>query len=372
MMKYRFPILLAICLTYLGLAPSHNRQPKLALTRLGPSIHLIDMEAVAQTSLPSTLTESVYDRYMKQGYEATKQKDYPKALESFQKALAQRPNDQYAQQAIDNVTTYITRESQQARGQNFNLPWMWLGLGTLVIAPGGLLGALFVNLQAGRRQTTTAPRDFLSQTETEPEIESPEQVDLPEQPAATAPSEPKKAEAARMETKDEAEKGEMVPIQQTTRLPTPDVVEELIKGLQTSNPKQRRKAVWELAQQGDSRAIKPLVDLMIDSDSHERSLILEALSRISTHTLKPLNHALALSLQDESAQVRQNGIRDVTKIYDLMSQVGKLLSHATADPDPEVQQTADWALKQLTQITPIPGSSPMNSSSSRKEGRDDT
>ncbi|WP_198648347.1 HEAT repeat domain-containing protein, partial [Cyanothece sp. BG0011] len=85
----------------------------------------------------------------------------------------------------------------------------------------------------------------------------------------------------------------------------------------------------------------------------ERSLILEALSQISARTLKPMNHALSLSLRDNNPQVRKNAIRDLTRIYELMSQISQLLCHAIDDSDREVQETAKWAINQLnTQIPP--------------------
>ena len=99
--------------------------------------------------------------------------------------------------------------------------------------------------------------------------------------------------------------------------------------------------------------MESLVDLMIHTDSQERSLILEALSQISTRTLKPMNHALTLSLQDKNPQVRKNAIRDLTRIHDLMSQIYQLLCHSIEDSDREVQETAKWAINQLnTQIPP--------------------
>ena len=160
--------------------------------------------------------------------------------------------------------------------------------------------------------------------------------------------------------------GDNLPLEKTTRLAKINIVEELIKDLQQPDPQKRRKAIWELAQQGDSRAIKPLVELMIDSDSQQRSLILEALSQIGNKTLKPLNRALALSLQDDNAQVRKNAIRDLTRIYELVAQMSQMLCHATDDPDPEVKETARWAMNQLSRIRtpptfdnlpPSPGSS---------------
>jgi HEAT repeat protein len=89
---------------------------------------------------------------------------------------------------------------------------------------------------------------------------------------------------------------------------------------------------------------------MIDSDSKQRSLILEALSQIGAKTFKPLNRALAVSLQDDNAEVRKNAIRDLTRIYELVAQVTQMLCHAADDPDPEVQETARWAMSQLSRI----------------------
>jgi vesicle coat complex subunit len=63
-----------------------------------------------------------------------------------------------------------------------------------------------------------------------------------------------------------------------------------------------------------------------------------------------MNRALALSLQDQNPDVRKNAIRDLTRIYDLVSQISQLLRHAVDDSDAEVQETARWALSQLSQI----------------------
>jgi vesicle coat complex subunit len=50
--------------------------------------------------------------------------------------------------------------------------------------------------------------------------------------------------------------------------------------------------------------------------------------------------------------VRKNAIRDLTRIYELVNQISYLLHHATDDPDPEVQETARWAINQLNRIRP--------------------
>jgi HEAT repeat protein len=136
----------------------------------------------------------------------------------------------------------------------------------------------------------------------------------------------------------------------TSRLSKVDILDELINDLNSPDPTARRKAIWELGQRGHSLAVQPLVRLMVSADSKERSLILAALSEISARTLKPMNRALSLSLQDENPEVRKNAIRDLTRIYDLMGQAGQLLSHAASDEDPEVRQTAAWAMDQFNRL----------------------
>ncbi|MGB3534335.1 MAG: HEAT repeat domain-containing protein [Microcoleaceae cyanobacterium] len=131
-----------------------------------------------------------------------------------------------------------------------------------------------------------------------------------------------------------------------------DPIEQWILELRGSNPTHRSKAIWELGQQGDSRAVQPLAELLLSSDSKQRSLILASLSEISTRTLKPMNRALSLSLQDENAEVRKNAIRDLSRIYDLTTQMSQLLQRATDDPDAEVAETAHWAINKLARIRP--------------------
>lgn len=139
-------------------------------------------------------------------------------------------------------------------------------------------------------------------------------------------------------------------VSETTRLPKINIVDELVQELRTPDPAKRQKVIWELGQRGDTRAVQPLVDLMLDSDSRQRSLILSSLSEIGTRTLKPLTRALAISLQDENAEVRKNAIRDLTRVYDMVAQISHLLTKASDDPDKEVQETARWALGQLNRI----------------------
>jgi HEAT repeat protein len=144
------------------------------------------------------------------------------------------------------------------------------------------------------------------------------------------------------------------PWDETTRLVPVNIVETLIEELTSADGSIRRKAMWELGQRGNSDAIQPLVNSMMDADSKERSLILAALAEISSRSLKPLNQALALALQDPSPEVRKNAIRDLTRIYDNAAQLSRFLAHATQDNNPEVRETAHWALSQLDQIQPSP------------------
>ncbi len=157
------------------------------------------------------------------------------------------------------------------------------------------------------------------------------------------------------------------PLVETQRIAKGNFIDDLIKDLQNVDPTQRRRAIWDLSQRGDTRAVQPLVDLMIDSDSKQRSMILSALSEIGTRTLKPMSRALAISLQDESPDVRKNAIRDLTRVYDLMAQISQMVHQATEDPDSEVRETAQWALKQMNRFRVPEGSSNFKTSVSPPE-----
>jgi len=141
-----------------------------------------------------------------------------------------------------------------------------------------------------------------------------------------------------------------MPIETTSRLAKLNIVDELVQDLRSTDPTKRHKAIWDLGQQGDSRAIQPLVNMLIDADSQQRNLILAALSEINVRSLKPINKAFAVSMQDESPQVRQNAIRDLTRVYDMMAQMSQMLAHALDDPDAEVQATARYALTQMNRM----------------------
>jgi len=231
--------------------------------------------------------------------------------------------------------------------QNSFIWWSLLGLGLLGSA-GALLFLLRKFRQLKQVQHPNSPllalsaADDNSVTPALSELESPP---ISQENTATETS---------IQTAQSSLPTTVVSVEKPTRLAKLNIVDELIKDLHSADPTKRRKAIWDLGQQGDSRAIQPLVDLMIDADSQQRSLILAALSEISIRALKPINRALAISLQDESPQVRQNAIRDLTRVYDMMAQMSQMLGHAVEDPDAEVQATAKYALTQMKKMRGLP------------------
>ena len=324
-------------------------------------------------TIPSTPSrDSDYDQAMQAGYRATEEKDYQTAQTEFRKALQARPNDIYAQQALQNIEFYIARQSNPLANFTSSSIILWGGLVIIVVGIGvGIL--LFL------RRNSTYSQDKLEEELLKPhksyELESQAQGNKeldtttstnfdenyedhnnkpePKTPLFSYDNNQIESQMAPEVTVETPDSEDVVAIQKTTRIPSGDEVETLLDELQEKDPKKRRQAIWKLAQTADSRAMESLVDLMIHTDSQERSLILEALSQISTRTLKPMNHALTLSLQDKNPQVRKNAIRDLTRIHDLMSQIYQLLCHSIEDSDREVQETAKWAINQLnTQIPP--------------------
>lgn len=129
-------------------------------------------------------------------------------------------------------------------------------------------------------------------------------------------------------------------------------IEQLIIDLQNPQSAIRNRAIWELGQRGDSRAIQPLVNLFLEADSVQQSLILGSLAEITTRTLKPITRTLNIALQDPKAEVRKNAIRDLTKIYELVIEISQLLDRTIDDPDTEVRETTRWALSQLSRLRP--------------------
>ena len=126
-----------------------------------------------------------------------------------------------------------------------------------------------------------------------------------------------------------------------------DVVFELIKDLQQSDRTLRRKAIWELAQKGDFRAIEPLVELMSEASSLGKSLILSAITQIAHRNFAPVNNILFASLEDKNSEVRKDAIRNLVALHESILGVNKRLTNMLNDSDSEVRQTAKWALKRI-------------------------
>lgn len=373
MIYYRLSLLILICLSYLSC-------PSVSLAN--SNFFTLDVIAKKEKKIAQGVTNNSqdtasdpsldYDQAMQAGYKATEEKDYETAQTQFRQALQARPTDPYAQQALHNVEFYLAQQSNPLSNLNPNTIILWVGLGIILI---GIAVGIWLFL----RRSSVYSQDKLEEELLQPhklhqlESQISDNKDLekitpsnfkdnsedyedkqePKTPLFSSDNKPVKSQISPEVIVETPESEEVLSIQKTTRIPSRDPVETLIDQLQEDDPKKRRQAIWKLAQTADSRAMKSLVDLMINTDSQERSLILEALSQISTRTLKPMNHALTLSLQDKNPQVRKNAIRDLTRIHELMSQIYQLLCHAMDDSDREVQETAKWAINQLnTQIPP--------------------
>ncbi|MEM9244239.1 MAG: HEAT repeat domain-containing protein [Cyanobacteria bacterium P01_F01_bin.153] len=135
-----------------------------------------------------------------------------------------------------------------------------------------------------------------------------------------------------------------------TRVLPPTKADRLLAELRDPSASVRRRAIWNLGERGDSRAIAPLMELLVTADSQQRSIILAVLSEIGTRTLRPMERAMAISLQDSDPEVRLNAIRDLTQVYDRFAQVSRMLAYATEDENETVQKTAKWALGKLNSL----------------------
>ena len=327
-----------------------------------------------------TVTISAFDSFMQAGYQADQQRDYQTALNHFQQAKKIRPDSFYAQQAIRNVSHNLvaqnnpsTESSNQTSNSN---PGFWSMLITLFIAAGITGGIFFLLFKKSNFEVENQIDNSLyangedevetvvAPTKAYPKIVQPPSS-APGTTVVTANIHNNGVESEGQNTHlltTESNGNHLKPIAQSvaqesyfissspSQVSKLDIIPELVENLQHSDRALRRKTIWELAQRSDSRAMKPLVELMVKVDSQERSLILEAMTQIASRTLKPMNKALSLSLEDDNSQVRQNAIRDLTRVYELMSQVTQRLAVAVDDSDEEVQETAKWALKQLNQM----------------------
>lgn len=236
-----------------------------------------------------------------------------------------------------------------------------LGVGALIVTVGAILILIrlispsdpeegkVIDIQAPTlpKSNPSPPPLFKEQPQTVPTVIQPAQPSLfSEQNSHQEAT----LQAAKTDNPQSPYPGSSSLIETPPHPPKLDPQEQWINDLKQTNPNIRNNAIWELAQAGDSRAIQALLELLINSDSNQRSLVLAALSEIGTRTLKPLNRALSLSLQDENAEVRKNAIRDLTRIYDLATQMSQILQRAIDDPDPEVREMAKWATDRLSRL----------------------
>lgn len=79
------------------------------------------MSAEVPTSTLMTQAHSGYSKNMLLGYDATKQRNYPTALNYFRQALQAKPRDTYATLAIRNIQSYIERDRYLGRKTKRNL-----------------------------------------------------------------------------------------------------------------------------------------------------------------------------------------------------------------------------------------------------------
>ena len=376
-----------------GYAADKQREYARALTYFRQALTLRPNDSWASNAV-NNITTYGFDRYMQAGYQADLKRDYQLALQNFQKALEIKPNSFYAQKAVANTSEYLTINAQKPPNQEsknkLNLMLMLLGIGGTAAISAILLFFLFkksnnINLnpvitETDNNSQDSIPVSHLDETEAkidniEPENSPSENIDLVEEETLIAPSQTiPTSEAETVEDplqeietqKTEPSKNEII-LSSDSQISKMDMVLELISDLQKSDRQIRQRTIWELAQKGDSRAMQPLVELMINVDSQERGLILEAMTQIASRTLKPMNQALMMSLEDNNPSVKQNAIRDLTRVYELMNQVTQRLSLVVDDSDEEVQKTAEWALKQLNQLPKVPVWQNSNLNSNNKD-----
>ncbi|MCC0178361.1 HEAT repeat domain-containing protein [Waterburya agarophytonicola K14] len=151
-----------------------------------------------------------------------------------------------------------------------------------------------------------------------------------------------------------------------------DVVFELIQDLQRSSTSKRisgqtdlrRKAIWQLGQTNDLRSIEPLVQIIAQVDSLEKSLILDAITQITEGNLATIDHISSMSLENESAEARQNAVQQLNLSYQSIISLIDRLSEMTETHDIEVRNTARWALQQFERVSLPSSSSDRNLASS--------
>lgn len=304
----------------------------------------------------------IYDYNMEKGYEATNNKQYDQALTYFRFASEQRPDDFYSQQAINNVQKLKEKQSSGGTfginplaGQNrlsILLMFIFLLLVLIIIA---LISIAWRLAQLNNPDEDKKRQRRKLQQPPPRKTPNQENLDSNTDTYSLSPVDYNSASELQNHTNNEAlasqlsNQRELVQQQYQPIAITEDKTQRLLTDLKQANSIQRSKIVWNLANQADSRAVQPLVDLLMTANSQEKSLIIEALSQIGFNSIKPINQALMIALQDQHGQVRKNALRDITKLYELMLQIQPIIAHATLnDPDNEVRQIARWALTKLT------------------------
>ncbi|MDY6803340.1 MAG: HEAT repeat domain-containing protein [Cyanobacteriota bacterium] len=204
---------------------------------------------------------------------------------------------------------------------------------------------------------TSSPGETSTPTMEPDLVDRPQKIDRPEE--ESHPPDEVKDTAGRVSPRRDREPTDRhradIELRKETAPSAPvDVVEQLIQQLQNTDTdaEDRKNAIWQLGEKGDSRAIEPLINMLRDSDSKQQSMILATLSQIGNKTLKPMVRALSLSLQNDNQEVRINAIRDLTDVYDAAISVSNILQYAVDDPDQDVRETAKWALEKLNRIRP--------------------
>ena len=342
------------------------------------------------------VTGYAFDTYMQAGYVADRRRNYNEALDNFRQALELKPDSFHAKQAIRNVTNYLALNSEpepvvsqseeskstssdridNAQWVESNKAWFLWGMGITSVA----IAIILYNLFRSDKPVVTAESESLEPETPNADVSNPEAIAAtPTPPPVPTPAVTPEiiADSLVAKKQDFVSISEPATVSVTSRLNNRlskpknrtntseslgkvtiatskttkiDLVFELIKDLQEGDREVRRKAIWELAQKSDSRGISPLIEMMPHVDSLERNLILEAITQITSRTLQPMNRVLLKSLEDDNPQVRKNAIRDLTRLYHLMSKVTKRLSQMTEDADLDVRQTARWALQELDRL----------------------
>lgn len=260
--------------------------------------------------------------------------------------------DPASSEGVPEATTEGATEDEAPAARR--LPFLMI-LGALIIVIGaagtGMILWLAKRRRAGGDESATAEGAVNEEPDAFATAQPPSYAAMPPPAPSALPQNGKQStEPPSSSSLDVQHQSMPIANQAEPRVAKVNIIDELIQDLHRPDPELRRKAIWELGQRGNSAAVQPLVNLLAEADSHEQSLVLAALAEISSQTLKPMNRAVAIALQNENSEVRKNAIRDLTRIYDSLNQVGRMLGHAAVDEDPEVRQTADWALKQLNKM----------------------